>query len=327
MQQEVKKLTKLDNQIDMKEFFKKPIMLTFIAFLVLCIIFSIISNEFLTLSNIMNIARQISINAIMAVGMTFVILTGGIDLSVGSVMAFTGSVMAGLMINTGLPPVAAILLGILLGVIIGYINGLFTAYAKIPGIIVTLAMMEIARGAALLYTGGYPLSGLPDSFTILGQGYFLGYIPIPVVIMVLVFAIAYIILNHLPLGRYIYALGGNEEAVRLSGINVKKIKSLVYLISGLTASISGLIITARLGSGQPESGEGFELDAIAAVVLGGTAIFGGRGHIFGTFLGALLLGVLNNGLNLLGISPYVQRVLKGALIIGAIYYTSVRQKD
>lgn len=310
-----------------KEMFKTPEMLTLIGFFVLCIIFSVVSEEFLSLTNISNIIRQVSINGILAVGMTFVILTGGIDLSVGSVMALTGTIMAGMMINVGLPPLAAVLVGIILGAVIGYINGAFTAYARIPAIIVTLAMMEIARGAALLYTGGYPLSGLPASYSFIGQGYLFGVIPMPAVIMIIVFVVAYIILNHLPLGRYIYAIGGNEEAVRLSGIKVKRIKASVYLISGITAGIAGAIMSSRLSSGQPMAGEGYELDAIAAVVLGGTSIAGGRGHIFGTLLGALLLGVLSNGLNLLGVSPYVQRVLKGAIIIGAIYYSSIRQKD
>ncbi|GFZ80649.1 sugar ABC transporter permease [Compostibacillus humi] len=310
-----------------KEMFKTPEMLTLIGFFVLCIIFSVVSEEFLSLTNVSNIIRQVSINGILAVGMTFVILTGGIDLSVGSVMALTGTIMAGMMINVGLPPFAAVLVGIILGAVIGYINGAFTAYARIPAIIVTLAMMEIARGAALLYTGGYPLSGLPASYSFIGQGYLFGVIPMPAVIMIIVFVVAYIILNHLPLGRYIYAIGGNEEAVRLSGIKVKRIKASVYLISGITAGIAGAIMSSRLSSGQPMAGEGYELDAIAAVVLGGTSIAGGRGHIFGTLLGALLLGVLSNGLNLLGVSPYVQRVLKGAIIIGAIYYSSIRQKD
>lgn len=319
-------LAKQRSALSVKEMMKTPEMLTLIGFFILCIFFSVASQEFLSMSNLSNIIRQVSINGILAVGMTFVILTGGIDLSVGSVMALTGTIMAGMMINYGMPPIAAILIGMLLGAAIGFINGTFTAYAKIPGIIVTLAMMEMARGAALLYTGGYPLSGLPSSYSFIGQGYLFGVIPMPAVIMVIVFVIAYIILNHLPLGRYIYAIGGNEEAVRLSGIKVKKIKALVYVFSGITAGIAGVIMTSRLSSGQPMAGEGYELDAIAAAVLGGIAISGGRGHIFGTFLGALLLGVLSNGLNLLGVSPYVQRVLKGAIIIGAIYYSSRRQK-
>ncbi|MCL7746839.1 ABC transporter permease [Halalkalibacter alkaliphilus] len=302
-------------------------MLIFVTFLILCLIMSLLSDQFLTSSNLTNVARQISINAILAVGMTFVIITGGIDLSVGSVMAFTGTIMAGLMLVSGIPIYLAVLIGIVLGTVIGYINGTLVAYAKIPAIIVTLAMMEATRGLALLYTGGYPLSGLPEAFTFIGRGHVFGIIPMPVLIMVLVYIAAYIILNHLPFGRYIYAIGGNEEAVRLSGVKVKRYKIMAYVISGVTAGIAGMILTSRLASGQPMAGVGFELDAIAAVVLGGTAIAGGRGHIFGTLLGALLIGVLSNGLNLMGVSPYVQLVLKGLIIIGAIYYSSWRQKD
>ncbi|WP_088105646.1 ABC transporter permease [Halalkalibacter urbisdiaboli] len=302
-------------------------MLIFATFLVLCLIMSLVSEQFLTGDNLTNVARQISINAILAVGMTFVIITGGIDLSVGSVMAFTGTIMAGMMLVSGIPIYLAVLIGIVLGTVIGYINGMFVAYAKIPSIIVTLAMMEATRGLALLYTGGYPLSGLPDTFTFIGRGYAFGVIPMPVVIMVVVYLLAYVILNHMPLGRYIYAIGGNEEAVRLSGIKVKRYKIMAYAISGVTAAIAGMILTSRLASGQPNAGVGFELDAIAAVVLGGTAIAGGRGHIFGTLLGALLMGVLSNGLNLMGVSPYVQLVLKGAIILGAICYSSWSQKD
>lgn len=313
--------------ISFKELFKYPEMLTLLGFLVLCVFFTFTADSFFTADNISNIIRQVSINGILAVGMTFVILTGGIDLSVGSVMALTGTIIAGMMINVGLSPVVAVLIGIVLGAFLGYINGIFTAYAKIPAIIITLAMMEASRGLALLYTGGYPLSGLPSSYGFIGRGYLFGVIPMPAVIMIIVFVAAYIILNHLPIGRYIYALGGNEEAVRLSGIKVKRIKTFVYIVSGVTAAISGMIMTSRLSSGQPMAGEGYELDAIAAVVLGGTSIAGGRGHIFGTLLGALLIGVLSNGLNLMGVSPYVQRVLKGIIIVAAIYYSSSRQKD
>jgi ribose transport system permease protein len=320
-------MSELSKTSSVKEMFKNPEMLTLLGFFILCAFFSFASGQFLTGENISNIIRQVSINGILAVGMTFVILTGGIDLSVGSVMAFTGTIMVGMMVNMGIPPIAAVLIGIVLGALLGYISGLFVAHARIPAIIVTLAMMEVARGAALLYTGGYPLSGVSKSYGFIGRGYLFGVIPMPAVIMILVFIIAYIILNHLPIGRYIYAIGGNEEAVRLSGVKVKRIKAFVYLVSGVTAAISGLIMTSRLSSGQPMAGEGYELDAIAAVVLGGTSIAGGRGHIFGTILGALLLGVLSNGLNLMGVSPYVQRVLKGAIIVGAIYYSSFRQKD
>ena len=300
------------------------ILLTVIG---LSIFMSIASSQFLSVNNLINVTRQISITGIMAVGMTFVILTSGIDLSVGSTMALTGTIVAGLMANNGLHPVLAVLGGILLGAIVGSINGILVAYSKIPAIIVTLAMMEIARGAALLYTGGHPLTGLPDSFAYVGREYVFGWIPIPVIIMLLVYLIAHVVLNHLPMGRYIYAIGGNEEAVRLSGIKVKRFKVLAYSISGITASISAIILTSRLMSGQPNSGVGFELDAIAAVVLGGTSIAGGRGKIIGTLLGALLIGILSNGLNLMGVSPFVQRVLKGVIIIVAIYYSSSKRID
>jgi ribose transport system permease protein len=324
---DLQKLTYQSSRFNVKEMFKNPEMLTLLGFIILCLFFSFGSSQFLTGENISNIVRQVSINGILAVGMTFVILTGGIDLSVGSVMAYTGTIMVGLMVNNGMPAILAVLIGIALGALLGYICGVFVAYARIPAIIVTLAMMEVARGAALLYTGGYPLSGVSSGYEFIGRGYLFGFIPMPAVIMALVFFIAYLILNHLPIGRYIYAIGGNEEAVRLSGVKVKRIKVFVYLVSGITAAISGLILTSRLSSGQPTAGEGYELDAIAAVVLGGTSIMGGRGHIFGTILGALLLGVLSNGLNLMGVSPYVQKVLKGVIIVGAIYYSSFRQKE
>jgi ribose transport system permease protein len=304
----------------------KKEFVTFLGFLGLCLLMTLASDKFLDYDNLVNIIRQVAINGILAVGMTFVILTSGIDLSVGSVMAIASTVMAGAMINFGMPPTVAVLLGIGVGAIFGLINGTLIAYAKMPPIIVTLAMMEIPRGLALLYTGGYPLAGLPEGFSFLGRGYLFNIIPMPVIVMLVIYAIAYIILNHLPMGRYIYAIGGNEEAVRLSGVKVNKYKIIAYLTSGLTAAISGMVLTSRLMSGQPMAGVGFELDAIAAVVLGGTDIAGGRGNILGTFLGVLIMGVLSNGLNLMGVSPYVQRVLKGLIILLAIYFSSKKKK-
>ncbi len=313
-------------KIDFKELLKKQGTITTLGFLLLVVIMTIANKDFLTADNLINITRQITVNGITAVGMTFVILTSGIDLSVGSVMALSGTMMAGFMINFGLSPIVAIFLGICIGALSGLVSGLLVAYVKIPAIIATLAMMEITRGLALIYTGGYPLSGLPSSFGEIGKGYAFGLIPYPVIIMIIVYAIGYIILNHTPAGRYIYALGGNEEAVRLSGIRVKKYKIIPFVISGITASIAGLISTSRLLSGQPNLGVGFELDAIAAVVLGGTAISGGKGHIFGTLIGSLILGVMSNGLNFIGVTPYVQRVFKGLIIILAIY-ASTKKKD
>ncbi|MDF3625504.1 ABC transporter permease [Acetobacteraceae bacterium LMG 32668] len=277
----------------------------------------LLNGRFLSVGNLENIGRQVSINAIISVGMTFAILTGGIDLSVGATMAFIGTLTAGLLAS-GVPGIVAIAAGIGTGMIFGLGNGLCIARLHMPPIIVTLASMSIARGLGLIYTNGYPITGLPDWFSFLGRGSVLG-IQTPVLITILTYAIAYILLQRMPIGRYILAIGGNEDAVRLSGIDARRYKIIVYLISGVTAAIAGILLSSRLMSGQPNAGMGFELDAIAAVVLGGTAISGGRGSIIGTLVGALLLGVLNNGLNLMNVSPYVQNVIKGAIILLAIF--------
>ncbi|MGD1817090.1 MAG: ABC transporter permease [Pleomorphochaeta sp.] len=319
----IKPLFNTANKAKFKDLFSKPATFTFIAFVVLCAFMGIISDTFFEIGNINNILRQISVNAIISIGMTMVILTGGIDLSVGPVMALSSTFMAGAMLS-GINPFVAVVIGLLTGLFFGLLNGLLISYGKQPAFIVTLAMMEIARGAALLYTGGYPLSGLPKSFGFIGKGSIIG-IQTPVLLMIILYAIAYLILNRFVFGRYVYSIGGNEEASRLSGIKVKKYKLMVYVFSGLTAAASSLILTSRLMSGQPNSGVGFELDSIAAVVLGGTDMAGGRGHIFGTLLGAMMLGVLNNGLNLMGVSPYMQRVVKGIIIIAAIFLSSKRE--
>ncbi|KAF3996289.1 ribose ABC transporter permease [Glaciimonas immobilis] len=296
---------------------KSPAFFPFIGLVLVCLVVTVTTDDFLSAANLINIARQVSVNAIIAVGMTCVILSGGIDLSVGAVMALTGTLTAGMM-AAGVPPALAILIGLAAGVAFGFANGFFIAYAKMPPIIVTLATMGIARGLALIYTGGYPVGGLPQWFEFFGRGNFFG-IQTPILMMLVVFGLAYVVLNHTPVGRYIYAIGGNEEATRLSGIRVPRYKLLVYGISGFTAAIAGLVLTSRLMSGQPNAGVSFELDAIAAVVMGGTAITGGRGSIIGTLIGALMLGVLNNGLNMMGISPYLQNIIKGVIILLAIY--------
>ncbi|WP_413615274.1 ABC transporter permease [Halomonas cupida] len=301
---------------------RTPVFYPLIGFIVVFAAMALINDNFLTSSNLFNLARQASIIAILAAGMSLAILTGGIDLSVGPVMALSGTVMAGLMV-AGMPPSVAIIAGLLVGAAFGAINGAFVAFAGMPPIIVTLATMGIARGLALIYTGGYPISGLPAEFAFFGRGSLAG-IEMPIIIMIAVFAIGYVLLSHTATGRYLYAIGGNEEATRLSGIRVSRYKMLVYVLSGTTAAIAGLILTSRLMSGQPNAGVGFELDAIAAVVLGGAAITGGRGMILGTLVGALLLGVLNNGLNLMGVSPYLQNVIKGCIILLAIYISRKR---
>lgn len=295
-----------------------------IGLVAVCLVMIATTENFLSTDNFLNIARQVSINAIIAVGMTCAILSGGIDLAVGAVMALSGTLMAGLMV-AGVPPAAAIAIGLCVGALFGVFNGFFIAYADMPPIIVTLATMGIARGLALIYTGGYPIDGLPESFAFFGRGSVLG-IQTPVLIMLLVFLLAYLLLNQTPIGRYIYAIGGNEEATRLSGVRVSRYKLMVYALSGLTAALAGLVLSSRLMSGQPNSGVSFELDAIAAVVMGGTSISGGRGSIIGTLIGAVMLGVLNNGLNMMGVSPYVQNIIKGLIILFAIYISRERRK-
>ncbi len=301
-----------------------PSVLAFAGLVLLCLAMSFVSDRFATWDNLQNVTRQVSINAIIAAGMTVVILSGGIDLSVGAVMALSMTLTASSLL-AGISMPLAIAIGLATGAACGAINGLLIAYGRLPAIIVTLAMMEIPRGLALLKTGGYPQSGLPSEFSWIGQGSLLG-LQTPIVVMLVVFALLYAMLTYFPVGRYIYGIGGNEEAVRLSGVRVERTKLLVYTLSGMTAAIAGIVLASRLMSGQPNAGIGFELDAIAAVVLGGTAIVGGRGSLVGTLIGALTLGVLNNGLNLMSVSPYTQKVLKGVIILLAIYAGSMKRK-
>lgn len=290
----------------------------FIGLILIIVIITALNPGFLSVSNLMNVLRQVSINALIAFGMTFVILTGGIDLSVGATLALTGAVTAGMMAS-GIDPIFAMLLGLLLGAILGAINGFIIAKGKVAPFIATLATMTIYRGLTLVYTDGRPISGLGDSLTfqMLGKGYFLG-IPVPVVTMIISFGILYFILKKTTFGRRVYAVGGNEEASILSGINADRIKIYVYSLLGLLAALASLILTSRLNSAQPTAGEMFELDAIAAVVLGGTSLTGGRGWIVGTLIGALIIGVLNNGLNLIGVPSFFQQVVKGAVILLAV---------
>lgn len=295
-----------------------PLALPLAGLIVVSILMGLASDNFFSVNNIMNVLRQVSVVGILAVGMTFVILTGGIDLSVGAVMALVGTLSAGLMVNTGLPASVALPAGLFIGLGIGIFNGALVAWGKMPAIIVTLATMGMARGLGLIYSGGYPVSGIPSWISWFGVGR-IGVVPVPVVIMVVIYAVAWVLLQRTAFGRHVYALGGNELAARLSGVKTQRVKLAVYGISGVTAALAALILTGRLMSGQPNAGVGFELDAIAAVVLGGTAIAGGRGLILGTLIGAVLLGILNNGLNLMGINPYLQDVIKGFIILLAIY--------
>jgi len=290
--------------------------ISIIALLLICIIIALISPRFLTVSNILNVLTQVSVNAILAVGMSFVILTGGIDLSVGSILAITGAVVATFAKGGGniLPGIIA---AILIGAAIGLLNGLLVSKGRVQAFIVTLATMTIFRGVTYVYTDGNPISGLGDNLTFIGSNSIFG-IPIPIFFIAIVLIIAWYALNQTRFGRYVYALGGNEDSARLSGINTDKIKTLVYVISGVTAAISGIIVTSRIGSASPNAGTGFELDAIAAVVLGGTSLAGGEGKVTGTIIGALIIAVLNNGLNLMNVSPFYQSIVKGAVILLAV---------
>ncbi|CAM3316787.1 MULTISPECIES: ribose ABC transporter permease [Brevibacillus] len=288
------------------------------------IVLSVITTDFLTVSNIFNVLRQISINALIAFGMTFVILTGGIDLSVGSILALSSALTAGLMAG-GMDTTLAVLIGLLAGAAMGAINGVIISKGKVAPFIATLATMTIFRGLTLVYTEGRPITGLNPDFALLGKGFFLE-IPMPVIWMLISFAILYFILRHTTFGRHVYALGSNEEATRLSGISTTKVKVKVYAISGLFAAISGIILTSRLNSAQPTAGTSYELDAIAAVVLGGTSLSGGNGWIVGTLIGAMIIGVLDNGLNLLNVSSFYQSVVKGAVILLAVLLDRSKSK-
>lgn len=298
----------------------------FIVFSIICLIISFISPQFLTVSNLTIIVTQVSINALLAFGVTFVIITGGIDLSLGSIVAVTGVSAAMLAHPDTYPILLPIFTGLSAGLLMGAFNGFIITKSKIAPFIVTLGTMTIGRGLALIISNGRPVSNLSDSFIFMGSGKILG-IPFLIIILIFMFSLCSIILNKTILGRYIYAVGGNEQAARASGINVNQVKMAVYSISGLLAGLAGILLTSRITTGQPNAGAGFELDAIAAVVIGGTSTSGGKGSIAGTLIGVLLIGVINNGLDLLNVTSYYQQVVMGIIIIGAVVLDSLNQKS
>lgn len=287
-----------------------------IGLLLICVVLSFLSDRFFTTSNFLNVARQVSINALLGVGMTYVILTGGIDLSVGSILALAGALAAG-SLGMGVDPVLAVLLACFVGLVAGTVNGTIVAYGGVAPFVATLATMTVFRGATLIYTEGRPIRAIAPGFNGLGGGY-IGPIPTPVIITAIVFFVAWYVLTQMTPGRRIFAIGGNEEAAILSGIKTKYYKVLVYAISGLLAGLAGAILTSRLLSAQPTAGSGYELDAIAAVVIGGTSLSGGAGGVFGTLVGALIIGVIDNGLNLLNVSSFYQQAVKGFIILIAV---------
>ena len=299
-----------------------------VAFLVLCVFLSVFpktSGSFFTRQNIFNVLRQISTNLFLACGMTMVIILGGIDLSVGSIIALSGCISAGCVARYNLPLPIALLMGLLVGLLVGMFNGAVISKTTIQAFIVTLATMNIAKGLAYVYTGGSPVRVVTKEWQFLGAGY-VGIFPTPVVILVIVLIITAIIMNKTKMGRHMYAVGGNQQAAEFSGIKVEKVKFFVHAFSGLMAGLAGIVLASRMYSGQPTAGDGAEMDAIAAVVVGGTSMAGGSGKIGGTIIGGLIIGVLNNGLNLLNVNSFWQYVVKGVVILLAVFLDYFRNK-
>ena len=292
---------------------------TVLALILLMVFVTVLNHSFISPDNLLNLLRQLTVNGFIAFGMTFVILTGGIDLSVGSILALTSVIFVGLFTQMGVPVFLALVIAILLGAILGFINGVFITKGKLAPFIVTLATMTIYRGLTLVYTDGRPIAGDRDSylFEFLGRGLILK-IPFQVILFFIMFIILSIVLRKTAFGRKVYAVGGNEKASFIAGIKTDKVKIAIYTISGVMASIAGLILTSRLNSAGPQAGTSYEMDAIAAVVLGGTSMTGGKGSLTGTLIGVLILGVLNNGLNLLGVSSFYQQIVKGIVILLAV---------
>ncbi len=291
------------------------------------ILFTVLSPHFLTTDNLLNVSLQVSITAIIAVGMTFVILTNGIDLSVGSVVAFVGVIVTSMM-TLALPVFVTLTLAILTGLLVGAASGAFAGLVitrfRITPFIVTMAIMTILRGGAFIYTQGRPIWELPEEFKILGSERLLG-VPVPTVIMILVFIVAHIALTRTRFGRHVYAVGGNPEAARLAGIRTNRVLIQVYTLCGVLTALSGILLASRLNSGQPNAGLMYELDVIASVVVGGTSLNGGRGSVIGTFIGSMLIAVLRNGLNLLDVESYVQQVVVGVVILLAVMVDQLRR--
>ncbi|MDR2494007.1 MAG: ABC transporter permease [Spirochaetaceae bacterium] len=311
-------------------FFKENLGIL-IGLLILCLILVVYDGiqgrtVFLSGNNIMNVLRQVATNLYIACGMTMIIILGGIDLSVGSVVALSGCVTGGLIAYQGCPLPAAVMLGLLVGVAAGAFNGFVVSRTTIPPFIVTLSMMNIARGAGYVYTGGQPIRIMDDAFNFIGSGY-VSMVPVPVIYLVIIVGISAFIMNRSKLGRHIYAVGGNPTAARFSGIKNGRVLFFAYLFSGTMSAIAGIVLASRMFSGQPTAGQGAEMDAIAAVVLGGTSMSGGVGRIGGTVIGALIIGVLNNGLNLLNINSFWQYIVKGVVILIAVYVDFLKKKQ
>lgn len=309
---------------DIKGFIIRNIMVLVMLLMIIAMAFA--KQEFLTGDNVTNVLRQISINSVLAFGMTFVIITGGIDLSVGPMVAVAGVISADLMKSAGVPIVLACLIAIAVAVVMGLINGVVISTFKVPPMIITLAMQVIGRGFAYVYTDGRPIVDLPEAFLSLGRGKLFGEIPWLIVVMIIMFAIMTLLLHKTKFGRYVFAVGGNEEAARVSGIKTRLVKTKVYALNGLMAGIAGIMLCSRINSGQPQAGVEYEMDAIAAAVIGGTSLEGGIGTMVGTWIGAIILGLINNSMNLLGVNQYYQMIVKGLIIALAVIIDAVGRK-
>jgi len=292
--------------------------ITFLVLIVCVIFFSIVSDVFLTVNNITNVVRQVAVTGIAAAGMTMIMLTGGIDLTPGSTVGLVGVICALLMTKTGLPVWLVVIAGIMVGLIIGLINGVLVAYAKMPPLICTLAVMHGIRGLCYILTGGMPIFGFPASFGVLGKAY-VGIVPVPVTILAVVFVVIGRLLGKTSMGRHIYAIGGNREALRLSGVNVEKRLVQVYGIAGVLFGLAGVVLLSRISSAQPSAGDGFEFDVVTAVVLGGISVSGGEGKLSGAITGVLIMGILANGMTLLNIYEYYQMIMKCLVLLIAVF--------
>ena len=309
---------------------QKQLLSTFSGLFVLCLVFTILSEYFFSVNNLLTVATQTAVIAIIAVGQTYVLITGGIDLAIGSNIALS-AVIAGFCLKLSPDPsvpfvLLCILAGLCIGALAGAVSGILITFGKIPPFIATLGTMTVVRGIALTLTKGLPVSGLPGKFTVLGTGSTLG-IPNPVFVMVFLVVIFGFILAKTKLGRHIYSVGSNFEAARLSGVNTRKTIICVYIFSGILAAAAGLLVAARIISAHPAAGDGYELDAVASSVIGGTSTMGGEGSVAGTFIGAFVIGVLRNGLNLIGVSPFIQKIVIGIVIVGSVFFDRIKRKD
>lgn len=306
---------------------KKIRLSTISVFLILAVeivIFAVTSDNFFSVSNLLSVGRQVSTTGIAAVGMTMLLLVGGIDISVGTMCAFTGVVCTKLIVEGQMPIWQAVIITLMVGALCGCVNGFMCTYFKIPAMIGTMAMQSIAKGCAYLLTAGIPIYGLPDSFRVFGQGY-VGQIPVQLCIMVVVFLVGYLVLEKTYFGRHIYAVGGNQEAARLSGIHTAKTQMICYIACSTLAAVAGIITASRVNSGQPAVGVGFEMDVITASVLGGVSLMGGEGRIVNVAAGVLIMGILSNGMTMLNLSEYTQWVVKGLVLLFAVAVDNVQK--